>query len=112
MSKKRYIESYKDLCKSTMVISLSMFVLNLLVVFALDNATGGTIGRAIACVLLPHISHIKFISMYVENYKYLVQKQEINDSKKLFWYGMLPLIVEEFLNIVVLVISVCFMFQN
>lgn len=107
MNKKRYIESYNDLCKSTVVISLSMFVLHLLAVLVLDYVTGGAIGKAIAAVLLPHLSYIKFVSLYIENFKYLVQKQVISNSKKLFWYGMVPFLISELLNVATLVLFLC-----
>lgn len=108
MKKQKYVESYPNLCKTTVFVSLMLFVLHLLAVFALDYAIGsGAMGKAIAGVLLPRIAYIKFIPMYVENYKYLVQKQAINNSKKLFWYGMLPFIIEEVLNIAVLVLVLC-----
>ena len=107
MNKKRYIESYNDLCKSTVIISLSMFVLHLFAVLVLDYVTGGAIGKAIAAVLLPHLSYIKFVSMYIENFKYLAQKQVINNSKKLFWYGMAPFLISELLNVATLVLFLC-----
>lgn len=107
MKNKQFIESYKGLCKTTIALALMVTLLHLVATIGLSYVTGGAIGKGIAAVFVLHVSYIKFIPMYIENFKYLVQKQVINNSKKLFWYGMLPFIIGEVLNIAVLVLVLC-----
>ncbi len=104
MKDKKYIESYKDLCKSAILLSLVMVALNLIAALTLNYVLGsGAVGKMIACEIFLHLSYIALIRFYSENYKHLVKTQIIEKSKKLFWGGIIPFIVSELINIAVLV---------
>ena len=105
MKKKNYVKSYRELCKSSIMLYLVMVALHLMAALVLHYVWGsGAVGKGIACEIFLHLSYITLIRFYSENYKHLVKTQIIEKSKKLFWYGMLPFIVSELINIAVLVL--------
>lgn len=104
MKEKNCVKSYKELYKSSILLSLIMVALHLMAALALDHVLGsGAVGKMIACEIFLHLSYVTLILFYSENYKHLVKRQIIPKSKKLFWYGMVPLIASELINIAVLV---------
>ncbi len=104
MKEKKYVQSYRELCKSSILLSLIMVALHLMAALTLDHVLGsGAVGKMISCEIFLHLSYIALIRFYSENYKHLVKTQIIEKSKKLFWGGMIPFIVSELINIAVLV---------
>ena len=104
MKEKKHVESYKDLCKSAILLSLVMVALHLIAALTLNYVLGsGAVGKMIGCEIFLHLSYVTLILFYLENYNHLVKQQIITKSKKLFWYGMIPFIVSELINIALLV---------
>ena len=105
MKEKNYVKSYRELCKSSILLSLLMVVLHLMAALVLHYVWGsGAVGKMIACEIFLHLSYITLIRFYVENYKHLVKSQIIEKSKKLLWGGMIPFLISEVINIAVLIL--------
>lgn len=104
MKEKNYVKSYKELCKSSILLSLLMVVLHLMAALVLNYVWGsGAVGKMIACEIFLHLSYIMLIRFYLENYKHLVKSRIIEKSKKLLWSGMIPFLISEVINVAVLI---------
>ena len=104
MKEKNYVKSYRELCKSSILLSLLMVVLHLMAAWGLNYAWGsGAVGKMIACEIFLHLSYIMLIRFYLENYKHLVKSRIIEKSKKLLWSGMIPFLISEVINVAVLI---------
>lgn len=78
VKEKKYVRSYSELCKSSILLSLVMVALHLMAAVVLHYVWGsGAVGRMIACEILLHLSYITLIRFYSENYKHLVKSQII-----------------------------------
>ena len=58
MKEKNYVKSYRELCKSSILLSLLMVVLHLMAAWGLNYAWGsGAVGKMIACEIFLHLSY-------------------------------------------------------
>ncbi len=97
-------ESWKSFVICVLLVSLGIFLFHIIDIVAIyfTRPMSGFISGIVIC----HMSFFIFLGCYIRCYNYFIETKIIEKSKKRFWLGLLPLIIGEILNIVVLI---CFL---
>lgn len=98
-----WCKTWKGLLIVSNLSSMFFLCINILSKRILSNYSGGAIAKLVMAIILCHCGVIASMFLFVKNYNILVKQNTIEKSKSKVIGGLIPLIVYELINILVLI---------
>lgn len=103
INKFRWCETWKSLFLVSTLVTITLAIFHLYAEIQLNYCTPGAQSKLYVTASTCRIGIIAFIVFYIKNYRVLLERKVISDSRVLFCKGLVPLIIIYITTIIVMI---------